>query len=367
MLAQTGPRLWWTTLAAGFLVLVFAQAASAAAPVCDTALRQVSIPAGSSHENPRAPCTDDDNDAITIQTVTAPSHGTLTPSGDVSIDDPQTYTAAADAAGTTDTMTFRAVAGGEQSADFSIEVQIGEPDQAPVCNDATATVQSGESVAVALSCDDPESNGLSIHTEQPAHGTYDGALYTPAAGFTGTDTITFWAVDEWDVKSADATATITVTAAPPTPTPTPTPTPKPKPKPKPKPPVTTQPSPPADHTAPSLDLLAAPSLAARPALRKGVEFMATTDEAAVLTVQVFVGRNTARRYRIKRHATAKVLVGTLTQALAKGDTAVKLKLDRKARKRLKKAPIVRLKLVARITDAAGNHRTKRLKITLERG
>jgi Bacterial Ig domain len=358
MLAHSGPRLWCASLAAGFAMLVFAQAASAAAPVCDTALRQVSIPAGASHENPKAPCEDADGDAITIQTVAGPSHGTLSPAGDVSINDPQTYTAAADAAGMTDTMTFRATANGEQSADFSIEVQIGDADQAPVCDSTTGTVQSGKSVAIALSCEDPEGNGFTIHTDGPAHGTYDGAVYKPNAGYTGTDTITFWATDEWDATSDDATATITVTT-PPQPPPT-------KPKPKPKPPVKTQPSPPADHTAPSLDLLAASPLASRPALRRGIVFMATTNEAGRMAVQVFVGRNTARRYRINRHATARVLVGSLTRDVAKGDNAVTLKLSRKARRRLRKAPSVQLKVIVRIADAAGNVRTKRLRITLER-
>lgn len=352
MVAHTGPRLWCISLAAGFAMLVLPQAASAAAPECDTTPRQVSIPAGSSHENPRAPCMDADGDAITIQTVTPPPNGTLSPADSVPIDDRQTYTADADAAGKTDVMTFRAVANNEESLTFNIEVQIGDPDRAPTCDGTSATVQAGHAVDVPLSCTDPDGNGITIDADQPAHGTFAAGRYTPAAGFSGQDTITFRATDEWGLTSDDAVATITV-------------------KPAPKPPVTTQPSPhhhtaPADKTVPSLILVAPSPLASRRALRRGIPFTASTSEAGSLSVQLFVGRGTARRYGIDRHATSRVLVGTLTRDLAKGDNAVKVKLFRKARARLKKAESVRLRMIARIADAAGNVRTERLRITLER-
>jgi transposase len=355
MLAHPGPRLWCISLAAGIAMLVLPSAASAAAPECDTTPRQVSIPAGSSHENPRPPCTDADGDAITIKTVTAPMHGTLSPDDNVPIDDRQTYAADAGAAGETDVMTFRAVANGEESPTFNVEVQIGDPNRAPTCDAMSAAVQAGHAVDVPLTCADPDGNGITIDADAPAHGAFAAGRYTPAAGFSGQDTITFRATDEWGLTSDDAVATITV-------------------KPAPKPPVTTQPSPhhnspppaPPDKTAPGLTLLAPPSLALPRALRSGIAFMASTSEAGRLSVQLFVGRSTARRYRIDRHATSRVLVGTLTRDLAKGDNAVKLKLFRKARARLRKAESVRLRMIARIADAAGNVRTKRLRITLER-
>jgi hypothetical protein len=253
--------------------------------------------------------------------------------------------------------TFRAVdANGEQSATFNIEVQIGDPNRAPTCDATSATVQAGHAVDVPLSCTDPDGNGITIDADPPAHGTLVGGRYTPAAGFSGQDAITFRATDEWGLTSDDAVATITV-------------------KPAPKPPVKTQPSPhphttpppaPADKVAPSLTLLAPSSLASRSALRHGIAFTASTNEAGLLSVQVFVGRATARRYRIDRHATSRVLVGTLERELAKGDNAVKVKLFRKARKRLKKAPSVRLRMIARVADMAGNRRTERLRITLAR-
>jgi hypothetical protein len=357
MRAQRLSKVWGISVATGFLALAVPAAASAAPPECDATPRQVSIPAGSSHENPRAPCTDADGDAITIQTVTAPTHGTLSPADNVPIDDRQTYTADAGAAGENDVMTFRAVdANGEQSATFNIEVQIGDPNRAPTCDATSATVQAGHAVDVALSCTDPDGNGITIDADPPAHGTLAGGRYTPAAGFSGQDAITFRATDEWGLISDDAVATITV-------------------KPAPKPPVKTQPSPhphttpppaPADKVAPSLTLLAPSSLASRSALRHGIAFTASTNEAGLLSVQVFVGRATARRYRIDRHATSRVLVGTLERELAKGDNAVKVKLFRKARKRLKKAPSVRLRMIARVADMAGNRRTERLRITLAR-
>jgi hypothetical protein len=44
-----------------------------------------------------------------------------------------------------------------------------------------------------------------------------------------------------------------------------------------------------------------------------------------------INRGTAARYGIKRNATGRVLVGSLTRAVAKGDTTVTVTLARKAR------------------------------------
>lgn len=98
----------------------------------------------------------------------------------------------------------------------------------PVAGDDTATTTAGTAVDLDVLAND---RGTVLPPEvrtPPAHGAVTAAggilTYTPAAGFTGTDTFTYrvCAVDESDA-CAEATAVVTVTAAggPPTGTPGP--------------------------------------------------------------------------------------------------------------------------------------------------
>jgi hypothetical protein len=352
-LSHRAARMAGITLTACIAVLALPHAARAAAPVCDTELRQFPLPAGLTGTNPPPPCTDADGDALTIEVVQAPTHGTLDPAGSAPAETPRRYTADPNAdPDTVDTMTFRAVdSNGDASNDFGIEVTILAPDEAPVCDDLDLTVESGQSLDVPFACTDPDGPDVTIAHGTPAHGTLTGGRYSPAAGFTGTDTISYTATDSWGVESDAASATITVTPAPEPPA---QPQPKPKPKPKPKP------QPLVDRKAPSLTLSAPASLSS---LRRAFQLTATTDEAGRLTIDVFVSAATARRYGIDKHATARVRVATLERDVAAGTNAVKLKLSRKARKRLKHATDVKLRVFATITDAAGNDRTRRTHIT----
>jgi hypothetical protein len=123
--------------------------------------------------------------------------------------------------------------------------------------------------------------------------------------------------------------------------------------------------PPADTTAPSLELLAPSSLTLRTALRDGIRFTTTTNEAGRIVVRVFVDRATARRLKIKKNATGPVVVGSLARDIAAGATVVKVKLSRKARTRMRLATRVKPRVVASITDSAGNIRTRAFRITLK--
>jgi hypothetical protein len=76
-----------------------------------------------------------------------------------------------------------------------------------------------------------------------------------------------------------------------------------------------------------------------------------------------VGGATARRYKIDKHAANRVLVGTVVRDVAAGANTVKVKLTRTARKRLRHATGVKLRVIATIADAAGNDRTRRTHIT----
>jgi DNA-binding beta-propeller fold protein YncE len=88
---------------------------------------------------------------------------------------------------------------------------------APLCAPANVATSFGTPVAIALKCADLHGDPITIATAaNPAHGTLGpvnqatGAVtYTPAAGFSGTDTFSFAASDGVN-SSAPSTATIAV-------------------------------------------------------------------------------------------------------------------------------------------------------------
>jgi len=102
---------------------------------------------------------------------------------------------------------------------------------APVCDDGAATVAEDASVTLRLDCFEPNGETLEFGiTGQPEHGTLgqiDQAagtvVYTPAPGFSGTDSITYRAEDGTYTSNADGRLDITVTAKqdPPPPPPPP--------------------------------------------------------------------------------------------------------------------------------------------------
>ena len=168
--------------------------------------------------------------------------------------------------------------------------------------------------------------------------------------------MTFRAIDSWGAESELGVIRITVTPGSQPSTPS-------QPNKPSQPPPGLQP--PADATAPSLELLAPSSLTLRTALRDGIRFTTTTNEAGRVVVRVFVDRATARRLKIKKNATGPVVVGSLARDIAAGETVVKVKLSRKARTRIKLSTRVKLRILASITDSAGNIRTRAFRITLK--
>ena len=344
-------RVWYASLAIAVALLLHAAPARAAAPVCDAGPFLYALPAGLTHVEPRAPCTDADGDPITVDVTVPPHLGTLSPAGALPIGTVRFYTANADAASTPnprDTMTFVATAGGEQSSPMRVDVKILPPDNAPVCTDVTATVASGHSVHIpAPHCVDADGGTPVVVFDAPAHGTYNASTgqYRPKPGFTGKDTMTFAAVDYWKVSSKVGTITIKVTKA----------------------------SGgggggggsgPADHRAPRLRLDVPRRLDLASTLADGILFTAKTNEVSRLAVSLYVSRHTARHFGIKRHASARVRVGRVVSHLIPGKAVVAVKLSRKARAKLASARRVKLTLVAKVSDAAGNVRTRRATITL---
>src|SRR3954464_14014361 len=115
-------RISFATVAAVLFLLALPAAAPPAAPVCTADPALYELPAGLTWLNPRAPCTDADGDSMTIEVVDPPKFGTLNPGGAQPIGVERWYTANPNAAGNRDSMKFVAVANGERSNEFQVEV-----------------------------------------------------------------------------------------------------------------------------------------------------------------------------------------------------------------------------------------------------
>jgi hypothetical protein len=198
------------------------------------------------------------------------------------------------------------------------------------------TVQAGTSLGLAPECSDRDQDSFKLRVvDAPDHGTYDPATkrYTAAPRSAGQDSMTFMVVDEWDLESAVPKIAINVTPG-------------------------SLPTATNGKAAPKLKLLARVSLRAPASVRRGIRFTATSSEPGRLVVEVLIDGKLARRLGIERR------IGSLARNLPAGDTTVKLKLYREARRHLASLKRVKVKLIARIADAAGNVRTQRLRVTL---
>jgi hypothetical protein len=275
--------------------------------------------------------------SYTLDVSPGPANGQVTVSGTT-----LTYTPGAGFHGS-DTFFYTATAAGETSAPAEVDVIV---DSRPSCADASASVVSGRSVALtAGSCSDPDGDALTVWGDSlPEHGTIARTgpmafVYTPDAGFVGTDTTLFYAVDEF-LASDDALLTITVNALPAA-TPTPTPTLR-------------------DITPPVARLTSAPGQKLKQVLAKGLHLTLASNEAGKATVKVAVDAKTARKLHIKPE------VGSASATVAAGRLDLTVKLTAKARKAIKRLRKVRLTVRVVVTDAAGNPATRSLTVTLKR-
>jgi hypothetical protein len=157
--------------------------------------------------------TDPQNAALTYTVSSQPAHGTLAGTA------PNlTYTPAAGYVGA-DSFTFQAANQLYTSNIATVSIQVNTANQAPVANAQTLTTD-GASVNIVLTATDANGNLLTYSvTTLPTHGTLAGTapnlVYTPSAGFNGTDTFQFRANDG-TVNSNVATVTVVVdTTAPP--------------------------------------------------------------------------------------------------------------------------------------------------------
>ena len=161
---------------------------------------------------------DVDGVSLTAVLVTGPAHGTLTLNADGSF----TYTPAANYNGP-DSFTYQASDGLAQSTVATVSVTINPVNDAPVAvNDTYTTTQDTPLTVPAPGVlgNDTDVDGGTLTAALvtgPANGTLtlnaDGSFtYTPAAGFSGTDSFTYQASDG-TAASAPATVSLTIEAA----------------------------------------------------------------------------------------------------------------------------------------------------------
>jgi RHS repeat-associated protein len=152
--------------------------------------------------------TDVENDPLTFQIDTLPSHGTLSGAA------PNlTYTPALDYNGL-DSFTYRANDGQGFSAPAMVAITVQPVDDAPVGNAQTVGTAEDIPVPITLSGADVEGAPMVFTVlTPPTHGTLAGAapdlIYSPATNYHGADSFTFTASDG-SLESAPATIAIIV-------------------------------------------------------------------------------------------------------------------------------------------------------------
>ncbi len=158
---------------------------------------------------------DPDGDTLTISTIGNPSHGTAKIEGDKIVYTPDTGFVGVDSFD----YTLTDGNGGTATATETITVKaVVAPNTAPIAKDDSATTPEATPVTLAtLSNDsDPDGDTLIItHVESPSNGTavIDGQtiIYTPKAGFSGTDSFQY-TITDGNGGTATATETVIVTS-----------------------------------------------------------------------------------------------------------------------------------------------------------
>ncbi len=162
--------------------------------------------------------TDADGDPLTANVLTGPAHGSLNFNANGSF----TYTPAANFSGS-DSFTYRANDGTANGNVATVQITVTGFNDAPVGVNDNYTTMSGVALTVpaagVLSNDtDADGNPLTAtKLTDPANGTVtlnsNGSFtYTPAGGFTGTDSFTYQ-VNDGTTSTGPVTVTIQVTAA----------------------------------------------------------------------------------------------------------------------------------------------------------
>jgi hypothetical protein len=155
------------------------------------------------------------NFPLTYTVLAQPAHGQLS-----GVAPDLTYTPNAGYSGD-DSFTFKANDGTADSNVAIVSITVRPPNQPPVAQNGTVTVEAGTTAAITLSASDPDDDPLTYTVlTSPAHGLLSGTApnltYTPNAGYVGGDLFTFKANDG-TTDSNVAQVDISVTAGAPRP------------------------------------------------------------------------------------------------------------------------------------------------------
>ena len=153
--------------------------------------------------------TDPDGDTLTYEIVTAPAYGKLTQAAPNMIYMPDNnYNG-------TDSFSFRASDGTNQSAITEFSITIQPMEDAPIAvNESSVTLNEDTPTTITLEASDPDGDPLTYNIERaPSYGTLSGTgpqvVYTPKKDFNFLDSFTF-SVSDGKNKSNTATVYITV-------------------------------------------------------------------------------------------------------------------------------------------------------------
>jgi hypothetical protein len=99
----------------------------------------------------------------------------------------------------------------------SLTGETTQANRAPTANSQSVTTAPNTAKAITLTGSDPDGDALTYSiVTQPAHGTLSGSgagrTYTPATGYSGSDSFTFKVTDSKGAVSGNATVSITVTS-----------------------------------------------------------------------------------------------------------------------------------------------------------
>jgi len=154
---------------------------------------------------------DVDGDALAIQAVTQPGHGSVTSSGSAA-----TYTPSRDYNGI-DTFTYTATDGRGGTSTATVTITVAPVNDAPVAQDDSASTDEDLAVSISVLANDtdPEGDDLIVRAvSSPTHGVVEvrgsTVLYTPDSGFAGFDNFTYVAADS---QGGVATAQVAVNVA----------------------------------------------------------------------------------------------------------------------------------------------------------
>ncbi|WPB76905.1 Ig-like domain-containing protein [Archangium violaceum] len=153
---------------------------------------------------------DAEGGTLTYTVVSGPSHGTLSGSGAS-----RTYTPVANYHGP-DSFTFKVNDGKEDSNEATVTLTVTPVNDAPVALAGSAMTAEETAVAVTLEATEVDGDTLTYTVVSgPSHGVLSGTgasrMYTPAADYHGSDSITF-KVNDGTEDSNEATVTLTVTS-----------------------------------------------------------------------------------------------------------------------------------------------------------